>query len=217
MQTTNPGGLRHPALVAFLMTAIAGYFDAIGYSELDHLYLSFMSGNSTRLGMALVAGDRAVIAGVLSIVGSFVIGSMAGAYLVEASGDNKFVRIWVCELMLIALTLVLTLAGAGWIALVFISMAMGIQNTIHQKIAGADIGKSFITGALSAAGQSLVLAFKGRASFREPASYGLSWLVFVAGVALGAVVWNGIGLSHALMVAVTVLAGLISATRLGWL
>lgn len=215
MRTASSDGLRHPALMVFLMTAIAGYFDAIGYSELDNLYVSFMSGNSTRLGMALVAGDHAVIIGVLSIVAAFFIGSAAGAYLADMSDDNRFVRIWACELILVVFTMVLKLVGAGWFALVFIAMAMGIQNAIHQKIAGADIGKSFITGALSAAGQSLVCAFKGRASFREPASYALSWLMFVVGVAVGAVAWNSIGLSYALMIAVAIFLGLIVTARLG--
>jgi oxalate decarboxylase len=44
------------------MTALAGFVDVVGYAATGHLYLSFMSGNSTQFGMALARGDTHVIA-----------------------------------------------------------------------------------------------------------------------------------------------------------
>lgn len=46
---------RAPEVFATLVTAIAGFVDAVGYVQLSHLYVSFMSGNSTHLGVSMAA------------------------------------------------------------------------------------------------------------------------------------------------------------------
>jgi uncharacterized membrane protein YoaK (UPF0700 family) len=58
---------------------------------------------------------------------------------------------------------------------------MGAQNALHQIVAGADVGKGFITGALFALGQSLAFWLRRRTPMSQAASNLLSWLAFVAG------------------------------------
>ena len=58
-QQTLP--VRDAAILALLLTAIAGFLDAIGYAQLHHLFVSFMSGNSTHLGMSLALHDWAAV------------------------------------------------------------------------------------------------------------------------------------------------------------
>jgi uncharacterized membrane protein YoaK (UPF0700 family) len=48
----NRGQLGHLGL-AIALTAIAGYVDAIGFLTLKHLFVSFMSGNSTQFAVAV--------------------------------------------------------------------------------------------------------------------------------------------------------------------
>jgi len=49
--------------LAVLLTAVAGWVDAVGYLELGRLFVSFMSGNSTLLAIGLAGVDRTAIAG----------------------------------------------------------------------------------------------------------------------------------------------------------
>src|SRR4051812_13612693 len=60
---------------ASLMTAIAGFVDAVGYTATGHLYLSFMSGNSTQFGMAVARGDTLVIGWAGAVIATFVLGA----------------------------------------------------------------------------------------------------------------------------------------------
>jgi len=43
--------------LACALSALAGYVDAIGFLHLGGLFVSFMSGNSTRLGVSLADGQ----------------------------------------------------------------------------------------------------------------------------------------------------------------
>ena len=60
------------------LSALAGYVDAIGFIELGGFFVSFMSGNSTRLAVGLIerSHDAGVAAG---LIGLFVIGVIAGS------------------------------------------------------------------------------------------------------------------------------------------
>ena len=42
--------------LACALSALAGYVDGIGFLHLGGLFVSFMSGNSTRMGVSLAAG-----------------------------------------------------------------------------------------------------------------------------------------------------------------
>ncbi len=57
---------RHPVVFATLMTAMAGFLDAVGYAQLGRLYVSFMSGNSTQLGIAIAQGHNILL--ILAII-----------------------------------------------------------------------------------------------------------------------------------------------------
>ena len=48
---------KHPLTLATILTVLAGFLDAAAYIELNHLYVSFMSGNSV-CGPALIVAPR---------------------------------------------------------------------------------------------------------------------------------------------------------------
>lgn len=203
-----PTSETRPALIfALAVTALAGFIDAIGYAALGKLYLSFMSGNSTRLGMALADGDRATVLLAGAVIASFVLGVGAGTLLADAAGRHKLPAVLAAEAGLFALALGLTLAAPGAGALLPIAVAMGMQNNVHQVVLHADIGKSFVTGALVSFGQALARALRDGTPKGEARAYAASWAVFVAGVTAG-----GLWMLHGgLIAALATALGLVTA------
>jgi uncharacterized membrane protein YoaK (UPF0700 family) len=60
--------------------ALAGFADAIGFLKSGGLFVSFMSGNSTRLAIGLAEQEKAGIAA-LSLIALFVLGVVLAALL----------------------------------------------------------------------------------------------------------------------------------------
>ena len=62
-----------------VLTALAGYVDALGFVRLGGLYTSFMSGNTTQLSVFLGHAEfsRVVLPGIL--IGGFLVGAILGA------------------------------------------------------------------------------------------------------------------------------------------
>ncbi|QIB33798.1 YoaK family protein [Ancylobacter pratisalsi] len=193
---------------ATFATLIAGFVDAVGYAHLGGLFLSFMSGNSTRLGIQLADADWAHVGFTAGVIGSFVGGAFLGTTLSDAVGEMKLILILCCEVVMFAIAWALVFAGIGYGALLPVALAMGMQNSVHQVIAGADVGKSFVTGALFGLGQSLSRFATRRETPQEAASYAASWASFVTGAAIGALVLAWSSLSVAMGGACLLLAGL---------
>ena len=77
---------RRVTALAACLSALAGYVDAIGFLELGGFFVSFMSGNSTRLAVGLMNGaSEAALAGgliltfVTGVVGGSLVGKLAKA------------------------------------------------------------------------------------------------------------------------------------------
>lgn len=208
---------RHPFVLATLITAVAGFLDAVGYGSLHHLFVSFMSGNSTHLGMSLAAADWSTVLGIGAIIGAFVTGAMVGTLIADASGRFALTAILGTEFLIFLVAIALARVDYAHAALALVALTMGMQNTLHQTIAGADIGKSFITGALFALGESLAQSFRKRGHIAKAGQNALSWIIFIAGVATGSLVLAAVGIAGCLAVIATVILLAIAATWMGWL
>ncbi len=209
---------RHQAVLATLLTALAGFLDAVGYIHLDHLYVSFMSGNSTHLGVALATMAWSDAAGAGVIIAAFVVGTSIGAALGDATAD-RLVPIAVLggELLIFVVAILLATGGHDWPALTLVALAMGMQNTLHQIVAGADIGRGFISGALFDLGQSLARVSRDRSAIARAFENALSWLAFIAGAVAGTLVLGAIGLVASLAAIAAALVLTIVAIRTGLL
>ena len=64
--------------LGLLLTATAGWVDAIGFLRLGGLYPSFMSGNTTQLGVALSHDDWHLVEMAATILGLFFVGGFCG-------------------------------------------------------------------------------------------------------------------------------------------
>lgn len=212
-ETATDAGARSflHGVFALSLTCMAGFLDAVGYTHLAGLYVSFMSGNSTRLGIAIAEGDGQI----LMPCGLVIIGFVAGAFIGSSIGDTisrfKLTAILATEIALLLLTIALSLITSSYAALLPICVAMGIQNAAHETIAGVELGKSFITGFLFNFGKALSLRAQGRGGVAQVWVYGASWSALLAGVVLGSLALGHLGLTGAMSVA----AGVLTAVAIG--
>lgn len=179
--------IRYPKrirLLAASLSALAGYVDAIGYLKLGGFFVSFMSGNSTRLGVGLATGriDAAIAAG---LVGCFVLGVVAGSLTGSAAGAQR--RPMVLALVCVLLAAAATLGGLGVnrLALAAMAAAMGAENAVFAENGEVRIGLTYMTGTLVKLGQRLADLLLGRDRLGW-ASYLLLWLGLVLGAVCGA-------------------------------
>src|SRR3981081_3139868 len=75
--------------LACALSALAGYVDGIGFLHLGGLFVSFMSGNSTRMGVSLAARHWLDAAEALGLIALFVIGAAAGSLIVLGRGVHR--------------------------------------------------------------------------------------------------------------------------------
>jgi uncharacterized membrane protein YoaK (UPF0700 family) len=171
------------------MVFLAGATDVYGLSRLHDLFVSFMSGNTTSLGVAIGRGDapRAVTAAV--IVALFVLGVAVGAILAEFSGR------WQSVLVMGAVTVLLTAAAAlPGATIQIVVLAMGALNAAMSRIGVTGISLTYVTGALVKFGQGLgrLLCGRGEADWSW-ALQGVLWLCLLFGAVAGvcAEAWFG--------------------------
>src|ERR1700737_386079 len=70
---------RRNVALACALSALAGYVDAIGFIHLGGLFVAFMSGNSTRMGVSLAEGQWWSAAKSLGLIALFVVGAAGGS------------------------------------------------------------------------------------------------------------------------------------------
>ena len=189
---------RHDRLLAIGLSALAGYVDAIGFLATGGFFVSFMSGNSTRLGVGIaeMSGNAAIAA---MLIGSFLIGVIAGS-LVGRWG--KYHHRAVVPVLLAAL-----LAGAAllgdlhqlWPAAILMAAAMGVENIFFAEGTEVRIGLTYMTGRLVKIGQLLAAAIAGEDRWGW-IPHLLLWSGLLGGGAAGAIAFIAIG-SDALWVA----------------
>ncbi len=210
-----PASTRAPLLFAVMTTAFAGFLDAIGYMQLTGLYVSFMSGNSTRLGVDLAKMDMPVVVHSVCVIATFVLGAFAGTVLASRCQRPRPLPILAAELGLLAFSIGLTQAQIGFAGLLPLAAAMGMQNVLHQSVAGADVGKGFLTGTVFGIGQALA-HYVCRTGPAAPALVQVTcWLAFVSGVVAGALAITAPSLRDALglsLLLLSLIAVVVKAT-----
>ncbi len=207
VERLEPGLSR--LLLSCALVLISGFIDAVGYLQLGKIYLSFMSGNSTKLGIALFEGDSAVLTNIGLVIFLFVVGAFIGTLITDRLGKWRLAGILGFESLLFAGAIVFLLFLHTQSVLFPIAVAMGMQNTMHQMVAHADVGKGFVTGTLFGIGQALAKAVRGKAPASEWAVLALSWVIFVFGAALGALLLTQGSLLLALIASLALLLLLI--------
>jgi uncharacterized membrane protein YoaK (UPF0700 family) len=183
---------RNAQRLAICLAMLAGFVDAVGFLKLGGLFVSFMSGNSTRLAVGLAEGSiLAVRAGLL--IAAFVIGVVAGSLLSARAANRKATVLATVSAVLFAAAM-LDLLGLGTTATAAMAIAMGCANTVFQRDGEVSIGVTYMTGTLVKLGQRIADALHGgdRTAWIP---YLLLWLGLVMGAVAGSIGYIRIGMA----------------------
>lgn len=198
-------------LLAICLSALAGFVDAIGFLALGGYFVSFMSGNSTRLGVDLAAGVPSAWLPALIIL-AFVAGAAAGAAIAAKAGPRRKAVVLALVTLLLAGGAAGAQAGAIPIAMILAAAAMGASNSVFQREGEVAIGVTYMTGALVKLGQRIAGAMLGGPRWAW-LPHALLWSGLAAGALLGALAHAAFGLA-ALWLAAAVAAALTLAALL---
>ncbi len=172
---------RRIRLLAACLSALAGYVDALAFLKLGGFFVSFMSGNSTRLGVGLSQWSaHAGIAG--GLIATFVAGVFIGSITGAAAGAHRRPAVLALVSVLLTVAAALGLVGQDVGAIVAMALAMGAENAVFEENGDVRIGVTYMTGTLVKVGQRLAAATTGGDRLAW-APYLLLW----AGLVLGAV------------------------------
>lgn len=179
--------------LACALSALAGYVDAIGFLHLGGLFVSFMSGNSTRLGVSLADGQWETAAGAFGLIVLFVVGAAGGSLLVLGRGLHRQPWVLFAEALLLAIAALAYALRQPTVAIAAIVLAMGLENAVFQIHGGAGLGLTYVTGALVKVGQLLADALMGGPRFGFLPNL-LLWAALVFGSLCGALVYHWMNL-----------------------
>jgi uncharacterized membrane protein YoaK (UPF0700 family) len=186
---------RHLAL-GMVLTASAGLIDAVGFIELGGYFTSFMSGNTTQGGAALVEAAWPTVLLTASLIGLFFIGGVLGSLAAFSSARWGATAVCAAVMTGVALTLILSLSGfPATQAMLVLAASAGAQNAILPMRGAVRLGATFVTGTLYTAGQDLALAVRGAAPKLRWLQHLAIWFGLFGGAAIGALLyrWLGIG------------------------
>ncbi|KTC40664.1 MAG: YoaK family protein [Pseudomonas sp.] len=194
-------------LVACL-SVLAGMTDAIGFMATGD-FVSFMSGNTTRMAVAISDGELGLVLRLLLLVTAFIVGNALGVVLSRLAGHRA--------LPLLLSIAALLCASAAWPfeqqlpALLAAIVAMGMLNAAVEEVNGLPIGLTYVTGALSRFGRGLGRWMLGerRNGWRVQL---IPWTGMFAGAVLGALLEQHLGLKA--LYASGLFAGLLGVASL---
>ena len=172
------GGQARGLILAGFLAALAGMVDAIGYLRLGHLFVSFMSGNSTQLAVAIGRGNLTEAGVIAELIALFVLGAAVGQVLAGLTGRRHLTWVLVAVAVLLAIAAVLATSPEPMV------LAMGALNASMQRVGKIAVSVTYVTGTLVKFGQGLGDFLTGRLT-------GWTWLVQAspwAGLTAGATI-----------------------------
>ena len=178
-------------ILAAGLAGLAGYVDAIGFLKLGGLFVSFMSGNSTRLAVSLANGsDLWQLA--FKLIVAFVAGVVAGSYV------SWRTKAWRKPIVMVFVTILLTLAAMvnswhfDYATVLLLAAAIGAADSVFQLNGEVSIGVTYMTGTLVKLGQHATAALTG-GPLLGWLPYLLLWCGLVSGAVLGASLYVRLG------------------------
>lgn len=202
--------------VAVCLAALAGFVDALAFTSLGGFFASFMSGNSTRLGVGLGTGVVADAATAAALVLSFVSGVIVASVIVRAAAPRHKEALMAAVTGLLVLAAAVSAVAPGPLVLLLLAGAMGVENGVFNRDGEVTIGLTYMTGSLVRMGQKIADALMGTGNHWDWVPYLALWTGFVAGAVSGAAsqlrwgweaLWLAVAVSAALTVAIARLSG----------
>jgi len=200
-------------IFAIALAALSGYVDALGFIYLGGFFVSFMSGNSTRLGVGLAQDwHHALVSGGLIV--AFVFGVILGTLFAYRGTKGRSISVLLLVTMLLLAAATAHAGDMHATAVALTAMSMGAINCIFVGSSGeVTTGVTYMTGTLVKLGQGIArnmvkpdkIAWGG---------YLWLWLGLIVGGIIGAVVYQMMGLSALWLAVIVSLLIAILASRL---
>lgn len=191
--------------IVTLLSVIAGMSDAIGFSQTGE-FVSFMSGNTTRMAIAFSNHDLSRGLRLFTVIGLFVLGNTLGAIVGHLGRTHKRTCLLIYSFFLLGVSATLprvvgypdtlgleNLPGAvrtyvpdmSLVSLVLLIFAMAGLNCTVEIAEGVGLSLTFVSGALAKLGRGLGNLFMGEGR--------VDWTVQLGpwgGLVLGAIIGN---------------------------
>lgn len=168
-------------LLAVMLAGLAGWVDALSFVHWNGLFVSFMSGNSTKAAVDASADwTRATepTLVILVFVGGVFVGELIGT--VGKRWDRALVL--AVESALIWLAVIAEHAGQGKpVVASLLCAAMGLQNASVHHADGISVAVTYVTGTLVGLARSLARAICRRGDWRAAVPYLVLWIGLVGG------------------------------------
>lgn len=180
-------------LFAITLSALSGFVDALGFIHLGGFFVSFMSGNSTRLGVGLAQDIHHALISAGLIV-AFVIGVILGWLFAHRGTKNRAVTVLLLVAALLALAAACHAGELPAVAVTFTAMAMGAINCVFMNKGEVTTGVTYMTGTLVKLGQGIA---RNLVSHDKIAwgGYLYLWLGLLIGALLGGLMYPILGLT----------------------
>jgi uncharacterized membrane protein YoaK (UPF0700 family) len=172
--------------LAFCLSGLAGYIDTIGFISLGGFFVSFMSGNTTRLSIELAGLHTGGIATAATVLALFVGGVICGSLVGHFGGRRRKSAVLALVAAALALAATLDMIGLSFAGAVLLAFAMGAENGVFQRDGEVTIALTYMTGTLVKMGQRIAGAMLGGPAFGWVRHLVL-WLGLLTGCINGAI------------------------------
>ncbi|MCP1549124.1 uncharacterized membrane protein YoaK (UPF0700 family) [Methylorubrum zatmanii] len=133
--------------IALMLAGTAGAADSIGFLEFSQLFMSFMSGNTTRFGVAVAGFDWDGTTRFASVIALFCFGACIGTLIAAWSGRFRLSVLLIIQAVLFAIGLFVPFGTTAFPLHAYpIVLALGIQNATLQDEAGRSLAITYVTG-----------------------------------------------------------------------
>ncbi|MBV2144828.1 DUF1275 domain-containing protein [Falsochrobactrum sp. TDYN1] len=204
--------------LGLVLTASAGFVDAIAFMQLGGFFASFMSGNTTQLGIGF-AGQPGVLGRVIiwfpaALIALFFTGAFTGTLVVRAYGRRGSLLVMASVVAMLLLVGILGWEGALLIQpALLLAAAMGAQNAAVQPIGSARLGVTYVTGTLFNAAADLACSLRGETPKWRWVQHLAVWSSLMLGAIFGGVCHFLIGLGALFVPAATMVGVMIVYAR----
>ncbi|MBZ8178125.1 DUF1275 domain-containing protein [Corynebacterium poyangense] len=195
-------------LLAWYLSSITGFIDAIGFIYLGGFFLSFMSGNTTRMTASATEhlwGAAGKAAGLMAL---FLMGVMLGSVIRRTSerfltADRSMEIVLGFVVVTSVISAVLVYYDYPSAAILTLSFVVGSMNSVFEKDGEVSISLTYATGTLVKTAQRFIGALFGE-NHKIWIHHLLLWMSLACGSILG-----GISYMHLNLNSVWIACGLI--------
>ena len=122
--------------LAIALSSLAGFIDALGFITLGGVFVSFMSGNSTRFAVGTADGAWQTVALIGGVLALFVLGVILGSVVAELTDrDRRTRKIAVLATVTVLLTVAAAAVLVDWtpVSVIAMTLAMGTENSVFRR------------------------------------------------------------------------------------